>query len=152
MGNTLMSASGGLSNKKLLLATASPDDVISDKSFYAGDKIIKTGTMTNNGSLKITINPNETTYIPKGYHDGSGYVHSKTISGNATMNPGMNSDNWASSLPTSKGRASATINVSVAGNSIRIYGTISGWIEGNNGQSYGSGKSSFDQTFYINYV
>ena len=143
---------GGLSGSKLAAASAAASDVLAGKTFFAGDKIIKTGTMTNNGSLKITINPNETTYIPKGYHDGSGYVHSKTISGNATMNPGMNSDNWASSLPTSKGRASATINVSVAGNSIRIYGTISGWIEGNNGQSYGSGKSSFDQTFYINYV
>ena len=35
---------GGLSNSKLKLATATESDVASGKTFYAGDKTIKTGT------------------------------------------------------------------------------------------------------------
>lgn len=35
---------GGLSNSKLKLATATAADVASGKTFYAGDKTIKTGT------------------------------------------------------------------------------------------------------------
>lgn len=44
---------GGLSNKKLSSATALPENVLSGKTFYAGDKTIKTGTMPDNiGSSK----------------------------------------------------------------------------------------------------
>lgn len=40
----LMSAGGGgLTNSKLALATAEPSDVISGKTFYSGDKTLKTG-------------------------------------------------------------------------------------------------------------
>ena len=35
---------GGLSNSKLKLATATESDVVSGKTFFAGDKTIKTGT------------------------------------------------------------------------------------------------------------
>lgn len=46
----LMTAGGGLSNRKLELANAVPEDVISGKKFYAGDKTIKTGTLVDLGS------------------------------------------------------------------------------------------------------
>lgn len=36
---------GGLSNSKLKVATAAESDVVSGKTFYAGDKTIKTGTL-----------------------------------------------------------------------------------------------------------
>lgn len=45
MGN--MSSGGGLSNGKLELATASTGDVLTGKTYYAGDKELKTGTMAN---------------------------------------------------------------------------------------------------------
>lgn len=41
----LMAASGGLSNGKLALATATPDQVLEGRTFYAGDRFIKTGRM-----------------------------------------------------------------------------------------------------------
>lgn len=108
---------GGLSGGKLALATAQATDVLSGKTFYAGDKVIKIGTL--NPSL------------------------------NTRMSPGVNHDNWASNLPTSKGRASSTINIYLSGNKLTISGSITGWIEGNNGWSGGSGTASFSQTFTI---
>lgn len=36
--------SGGLGNSKLKLATATANDVVSGKTFFAGDKVVKTGT------------------------------------------------------------------------------------------------------------
>lgn len=45
---------GGLSNKKLSSATALPENVLSGKTFYAGDKTIKTGTMPDqSNSIRI---------------------------------------------------------------------------------------------------
>lgn len=46
MADTFMTPPGGLSNKKLALADATANDVLSGKKFYAGDKTLKTGTFT----------------------------------------------------------------------------------------------------------
>lgn len=46
---------GGLGNSKLKLATATAADVASGKTFYAGDKTIKTGTSLGN-KFKETFN------------------------------------------------------------------------------------------------
>lgn len=143
---------GGLSGSKLAAASAALADVLAGKTFYSGDKAIKTGTMPNNGAWGYTLDPNGTVGIPSGYHNGGGTVHARTPSGEVTLSAGQNHNNWASGLPTSKGRASADIHVAVSGNSVRVYGSIEGWIEGNNGKRYGSGSSTFDQTFYVNYV
>ena len=43
----LMSAAGGLLASKLAKATAAVGDVVQGKTFYAGDKTLKTGTMPN---------------------------------------------------------------------------------------------------------
>lgn len=43
MADTMISAGGGLSKSKLALATATAADVASGKTFYAGDKTLKTG-------------------------------------------------------------------------------------------------------------
>lgn len=50
MPDTMINAGGGLSKSKLALATATVADVASGKTFYAGDKTIKTGT----GKIKVT--------------------------------------------------------------------------------------------------
>lgn len=46
MGEAPHTAGGALSNGKLKLATATAADVASGKTFYAGDKVIKTGEYT----------------------------------------------------------------------------------------------------------
>lgn len=62
MPDTMINAGGGLSNSKLALATAVPSDVTSGKTFYAGDKELKTGThkvtiiTLATGSSSTTIN------------------------------------------------------------------------------------------------
>lgn len=46
----LQSASGGLTKSKLQLATATPDKVSADATYYAGDKNVKTGTLIERGT------------------------------------------------------------------------------------------------------
>lgn len=70
----LMTASGGLTNSKLVLANSEVSDVLNGKTFYAGDKLIKTGTMPNNGAWSTTVNAGSSVTIPAGYHNGNGKV------------------------------------------------------------------------------
>lgn len=74
MPTNLMSISTGLSNSKLELTTAITSDVLSGKTFYAGDKALKTGTMINRGSWTGSVSPGGSVTIPAGYHNGSGKV------------------------------------------------------------------------------
>lgn len=74
----LMTASGGLSNSKLALANAGTEDVLSGKTYYAGDKNLKTGDMPNNGAWSSSVGQGESITIPKGYHNGMGKVSAKT--------------------------------------------------------------------------
>ena len=57
---------GGLSTSKLALATATEDNVLAGKSFYAVDKTLKEGTMPNRGAVDttrevLTQSPQDTT-------------------------------------------------------------------------------------------
>lgn len=49
-GQAMMAPGGGLSGGKLALATAETDDVLAGKTYYAGDKIVKTGTLALSGN------------------------------------------------------------------------------------------------------
>lgn len=49
----LMTASSGLTKRKLALATATPDKVSADATYYAGDKTLKTGTLVERGQYQI---------------------------------------------------------------------------------------------------
>lgn len=73
----LMTASGGLSNSKLALANAGTEDVLNGKTFYSGDKEIKTGLITNNGAWSSSIEYGQSVIIPQGYHNGAGTVSTK---------------------------------------------------------------------------
>ena len=77
----LMTAGGGLTNSKLALATLSPNSALDGKTFYAGDKTLKVGTMPNLGAWSTTIDPGKSVTIPWGCHSGAGIVTSndKTI-------------------------------------------------------------------------
>lgn len=70
MADTLISAGGGLSKSKLALANAALSDVLSGKTFYAGDKTLHTGTMPNRGSISATLNPGNSKSYSAGYYNG----------------------------------------------------------------------------------
>ena len=104
MPENLLTLSQGLSESKLELANATAAQVMTGKTFYAGNKELKTGTlsltgnattynvlygntfysnsftkqtgaMKNNGSWSYSINPGgKSVNIPAGYHNGGGYV------------------------------------------------------------------------------
>ena len=97
MADSLMGPATGLVNSKLALADAGAENVLSGKKFYAGDKVIKTGTMPNNGAWSSTIDPGQTVQVPGGYHTGGGTVRAGSVSGLLkrttivkTCNPGVN--------------------------------------------------------------
>ena len=73
-GVTIGGITGTLETIDVSNATATAEDVLEGKTFYAGSNEIKTGTMTNNGDWSTTINPGESINIPQGYHSGSGQV------------------------------------------------------------------------------
>lgn len=74
MANSFMGPATGLTNSKLAMANANEREVLSGKKFYAKDKVLKTGTMPNNGAWKTTIAPGGAVTVPEGYHDGRGKV------------------------------------------------------------------------------
>lgn len=57
MANSLMSASGGLSNGKLALADAQTTDVKPEKKFYSQTKELKTGNMPTKAAETKSITP-----------------------------------------------------------------------------------------------
>lgn len=74
MPDYILNDSNGLSNSKLSLATAGTGDVIAGKTFYAGDKNLKNGTMVNRGAWGTSVAAGGSVTIPAGYHNGSGRV------------------------------------------------------------------------------
>lgn len=52
MGTSLVTTGGGLSNSDLLEVTATVDDVLTGKTFFAGDKNIKTGVMEKGKTIQ----------------------------------------------------------------------------------------------------
>lgn len=105
----LMTAGGGLTSGKLKLATAAENEVLSGKSFYAGDKVLKTGSMPNHGAWSTTLTPGNSVTIPQGYHNGGGKVNVKAV--NACLAQSTDRSNnpaWTFSHVTVNG-----INVSI---------------------------------------
>lgn len=70
----LSTVGGGLTNGKLSLANAATSDVLQGKTFYSGDKTLKTGSMPNRGSWGTTLEPGNSVKVPQGYHNGNGTV------------------------------------------------------------------------------
>lgn len=84
----LMTAGGGLSSSKLKATTAQPGDVLLNKTFYSGDKNIKTGTF-NLGAANAT--PDKVLNGASFYSNGN-----KTLQWGTIWPQGAQT--WASSL------------------------------------------------------
>lgn len=99
MEENLLSVLTGLSESDIAKATAVVSDVLSGKTFYSGDKNLKTGTMTNRGSWTSTIAPGNSVTIPAGYHNGSGKVTASSISSpSVKTNSNVHADSWSGSV------------------------------------------------------
>lgn len=72
-----ITASGGSGYPEIKMegGNAAAANVLEGQTFLSGAAAgLQTGTMTNNGSWNTTVEPGEQVTIPKGYHDGTGYV------------------------------------------------------------------------------
>lgn len=79
MSTDLLQPGGGLTKSKLALADATTGDVLSGKKFYAGDKVIKAGSMANNGAWSSSLAPGGSVVVPQGYHNGGGRVSAEAL-------------------------------------------------------------------------
>lgn len=66
--------------------TATASQVLSGATFYSNDKEIKTGTMTNRGTVTQALNAGGSYTIPKGYHSGSGKVTANSLASQTSAN------------------------------------------------------------------
>lgn len=70
-----------IAKSEQLLATASPEDVISGKTFFSDNEgTLKEGTMTKNEAKSITLNAGSSYTIPRGYHNGEGTITTTSLS------------------------------------------------------------------------
>lgn len=76
MPEKLLEPITGLSESRLKAATAAASNVLEGKTFYAGDKSLKAGSMSYNGAWTGSVAPGGSITIPAGYHNGSGKVTS----------------------------------------------------------------------------
>lgn len=97
MSENLLQPSYGLSNSKLELANATIEDVMSGKTFYAGDKTLKTGSFLPHSytiyidsvdykygaTLKVTVIDEKGNIETKCYIDGGNSTSSNPSSDNA---------------------------------------------------------------------
>lgn len=80
--NTLFFKGGGglSSDVDLAAADAEPANVLTGKTFYAGDEEKKTGTMTNRGAISASLAAGASYTVPAGYHNGSGVISAQSLS------------------------------------------------------------------------
>ena len=83
-GTGTVSASSLASNTN---ATAGSEDILDGKTAWVSGKLVK-GTMTNNGSVKQSLDPGKSYTISKGYHDGTGVITATTLKANTSANAG----------------------------------------------------------------
>lgn len=95
MSTDLLQPGGGLTKSKLALADATAGDVLPGKKFYARDKVIKAGSMANNGAWSSSLAPGGSVVVPQGYHNGGGRV-----SATALKMVTMNVASWPHESPT----------------------------------------------------
>ena len=100
-GQAMMAPGGGLSGGKLALATAETGDVLAGKTYYAGDKELKTGTLAlaDATATESDVASGKTFFagdntIKTGTHKVT-ILTLATSSGNTTINVKDKCPNWA---------------------------------------------------------
>lgn len=73
---------GGLGSSAYQLGNAQAEHVLSGVSASSVNGIGFSGTMTNIGYWTNTIEPGKWVYIPRGYHDGNGWVEARGVNNN----------------------------------------------------------------------
>lgn len=129
-----MGPSNGLNNSKLQLATAIAENVLSGKTFYAGDKSLKTGSMPNMSN-------------PGGLVDGSVRVSIATIIGYGNYDTGVATDPWVPVIviKPNKGYYDGGGNANIAIDSRLIRGNIVHVETGS--QQWDLGRNPWTKTF-----
>lgn len=98
MGSVYIRGGGGLGNNKLRQATASPELVVKGRTFYSGNKELKTGTLPwytdQNIPANIYLSTNNVNfYIPRGAYTFNGniytYVKNETLADALKITPGI---------------------------------------------------------------
>ena len=70
-------------------ANATESQVLSGSTFYAGaDSDIRTGAMTNRGSVTSSLNCGSSYTIPAGYHNGSGKITANSLASQTSATAG----------------------------------------------------------------
>lgn len=106
----------------------------------------------NRGNWGTTLNMGGSATVPQGYHNGGGVVRARTASGQSSVFATANGNNWAQVAQVCKARAETTINVSVNGTTVRVWGELHTWIEGNGGYVGNDLRTGYDQSFSIGQV
>ena len=94
-----------ISNLEDQIATgdAEAEDVLEGKTFSASGSVGVTGTMTNNGSVSVTLEEGESYTIPEGYHDGTGTVTAEEVEAKPLrrkkLGTGSNGKYYANKIP-----------------------------------------------------
>lgn len=119
-GKTFMNSTGNQTGSLKLDGTATTGDVLSNKTFHAGDSTtIKTGTMSNYGSVSKSISPGETWTGGKGYYTSITINAENSASKTSVFNGKDASSTWQT---TNTGRSDWTyVTVGYASNSTAGY-------------------------------
>lgn len=145
MPEKLLEADYGIPKSTLKSITATASDIRSGKKALSSAGSIISGSLTDRGAWKGTVNPGSKITVPSGIHNGSGSVTAKTFSGSgSTGNLDNNHDNWVNGH---KARGRANISWSISGNKLTLKVAVSSWLEGN--ESGGGTTGNFTKTFTI---
>ena len=126
-----------VTNKKLINATTTPSSVLSGKTFYAGDKILKTGTLGSKGAESVTLNagtPSYTFGTSGKYCTGNMAVNTNTKAAETvTLNASTTSKTFDTSGKLCTGNM--VVNTStMAGSSVTLNASTTGYTFGTSGK------------------
>lgn len=137
MSTDLLQPGGGLTKSKLALADATAGDVLSGKKFYAGDKVVKTGTMPNNGAWSSSLAPGGSVVVPQGYHNGGGRVSAEALKA-VTITMLTAYGDWTYTLPSgtlvgvsniaASSESPEIASLTISGNTVRVTWSSNGVI------------------------
>lgn len=144
-----------MGGERPLTGNADASDVLETRTFYntdSGNKL--TGSMTNNGAISQTINPNSSYTIPKGFHNGNGVVSARKVgASDVTQSYVYEYANEVSNTATNRNFNIATVAGALYVVTVTLleyvsYGSVSITLTGGTiSRSYDGGSHSDDTSF-----